>query len=331
MNQSLSMMIVLEGGYPRTYLSVQDNYQSPAQVFNAPLEFIDFNALVDSARHAGEHQIVNTSPDSPDFQVESGILVQHHNGQITWDIIFEHYEPFLSLELSPEADDFDENIVTFSFDAFQYVSALYQACLSSSHIFPVSFTANTDKQTTETDTRKGSAEENPVQHLHQYTRRLNILWQKHGARNDMVANGQATKTSDHFAHEAEKQWLQDIVDTLDDVHNDNVMENLDAYLESLPEDALSRLEKNRDQLQETLTQRWELLVNSLTKEEADALENDQVNKLYPNSLKLRLINEFIDGNPTVLLGNSHNQQSSSEKVVDLQSWRHHTRKPEQPL
>ncbi|CAA6807074.1 MAG: Unknown protein [uncultured Thiotrichaceae bacterium] len=326
MNQSLSMMFVLEGGYPRTYLSVQDNYQSPAQVFNAPLEFIDFSALVDSARSPGEYLIVSTSPDNPDFQIESNVVVRHHDGEISWDIIFEHYEPFLSLELSPEADDFDENIVSFTFDAFQYVSTLYQACLSSSHIPPVSFTANNDKQSADTD--KENTEESATHYLHQYTQRLNILWQKHGTKNNMVTNGQATKTSDHFAHEAEKEWLQDIIDTLDDVHNDNVMENLDAYLESLPEDALSRLEKNRDQLQETLTQRWELLVNSLTKEEADALENDQVSTLYPNSLKLRLISEFIDGNPAVLLGSSHNQHSSSETVVDLRSWKHHAKKPD---
>nr|CAA6828712.1 MAG: Unknown protein [uncultured Thiotrichaceae bacterium] len=327
MNQSLSMMFVLEGGYPRAYLSVQDNYQSPAQVFNAPLEFIDFNALVDSTRNSGEYQIVSTSPDNPDFQIESYVIVQHHDGEISWDIVFEHYEPFLSLELSPEADDLDENVVSFTFDAFQYTSTLYQACLSSSHLLPVSFSEDSEKQTSENDSQDDE-EESPIQHLAQYTQRLNILWQKHGNKNEMVKNGQAQKHSDHFAHEAEKQWLQDIIDTLDDVHNDNVMENLDAYLESLPEDALSRLEKNRDQLQETLTQRWEMLINSLTKEEADALENDQINTLYPNSLKLRLINEFIDGNPAVLLGSSHNQQSSSEKVIDLQSWKHNAKKPD---
>lgn len=321
MNQSLSMMFVLEGGYPRIYLSVQDNYQSPAQVFNAPLEFIDFDALAESVRGTGEYMIVSTSPDNPDFEIESCVSVQHHDGKITWDIIFEHYEPFLSLELSPEADDFDENIVSFTFDAFQYASTLYQACLSNSHITPISFSAHNEQQTGEND-------ESAAQQLSQHTQRLNILWQKHGIKNGMVSNGQATKTTDHFAHEAEKQWLQDIIDTLDDEHNDNVMENLDAYLESLPEDALARLEKNRDQLQQTLTQRWELLINSLTKEEADALENDEVNTLYPNSLKLRLINEFIDGNPTVLLGNSHNRQPSSEKVVDLQSWKHHAKKPD---
>lgn len=322
------MMFVLEGGYPRTYLSVQDNYQSPAQVFNAPLEFIDFSALVDSARQSGEYLIVSTSPDNPDFQIESPIVVRHHNGHISWDIIFEHYEPFLSLELSPEADDFDENIISFTFDAFQYTSTLYQACLASSQIRPTSFAINDEATETESDASSENTEENTFPQLAHHTQRLHILWQKHGTKNKMVENGRATKTSDYFAHEAEKQWLQEIIDTLDEAHNDNVMENLAAYLESLPEDALTRLEKNRDQLQQTLNQRWELLINALTQEEADALENNQVNERYPNSLTLRLISEFIDGNPAILLGSSHNQQTSSEKVVDLHNWKHHTKKLE---
>lgn len=320
MNQSLSITFVLEGGYPRTYLSVQDNYQSPAQVFNAPLEFIDFDALTDSIRSPGEHLLVTASPDHPDFQIESPIFIRHHDNQISWDIVFEHYEPFLSIELSPDADDFDENIISFTFDAFQYASTLYQACLVSSKITPTTFTApKNPAQNTENLTQ-----DNAITQLSPYTAKIGILWQKYGVRSGMVENGQTTKNYDHFALEAEKQWLQDIIDTLDDEHNDNVMENLDAYLESLPDDALSRLEKNRDQVQQTLNQRWEVLVNSLTKEEADALENDQVSTRYPNSLKLRLINEFMDGNPAILLGTSYNQHTDSEKVVDLSSWKKHT-------
>ncbi|MEZ5536963.1 MAG: hypothetical protein R3F02_15240 [Thiolinea sp.] len=317
MNQSLSITLVLEGGYPHTYLSVQDNYQSAAQIFSAPLEFIDLQMLTDSMRSPGEYLIVNTSPDSPDFQIESPILVRHYDNQISWDIVFEHYEPFLSIELSDDADDFDENIITFTFDAFQYASTLYQACLASAQIPPASFTP----QDSRTQTPEEATQNNNIAKFGQYTSKVSILWQKYGTRNGMVKNGQPTKDHDHFALEAEKQWLQDIVDTLDDIHNENAMENLDAYLDALPEDALARLEKNRDQVHQTLNQRWEALINSLTREEADALENDQVSSRFPNSLKLRLINEFMDGNPAILLGSSHNQHSGNEKVVNLQNWR----------
>ena len=316
MDQSLSITFVLEGGLAQASLTVQDNYKSPAQVFDVPLEFVDFNALVNSTQHTGDYWIVTASPENPRFQVESAIFVRHHDGKIFWDLVFEHYEPFLSVELSPDADDFDENIISLTFDPFQYASSLYQACQLSQAITPTTFRL----------TKEGSEKsENPVTTLAQHIPKLNILWQKHGIAQKLLENGQPVHNHDYFAQQTETQWLQDIIETLDDVHNENVMENLDAYLESLPEEVLTRIETNGDQLQNALLERWEMLVNSLTKDEAEALENETTAKQFPNSLKLRLMCEFLDGNPSVLLGDLRGQQTDSgEKVVDLQSWKART-------
>ncbi len=313
MDQSLSITLVLEGGLPSLYLSVQDNYSSPAQIFNVPLEFVDFSLLVGSAQATGDYWMVTASPDNPRFQIESAIFVKHRDGKILWDLVYEHYEPFLNIELEEEADEYEENIITFSFDAFQYTSALYQACQACLHLQPTTFTIPDDA--------KGL--EHPLFGMSQHIPRLNMLWQKYGQANDMIKNGQPTQDSDHFALETEKQWLQELLDTLDEAHHDNMMDNIDAYLESLPEDVLSQLEGNSKPLEEALMQRWEMLVNSLTEEEADALENDQTATRFPNSLKLRLMREFLEGNPSVLLGHGHTRdnRTSAEKVVDLQHWK----------
>lgn len=313
MDQSLSISLTLEGGLPNTYVCVQDNYYSPAQVFNAPLEFIDIEKLVASLKSSGDYWIVTASPDNPRFQIESAIFVRHNTNKIIWELVYEHYEPFLNIELEPDADEFDENIISFVFDPFQYASALYQASLISQQLIPTTF------KLTETP---DDAEEHPFAGLQKHSPRLNILWQKYGTPQRLVENGTPVKTSDFLAEEAEKQWLQDIIDTLDAAHNDNVMSNLDAYLDSLPNSVLTQLEHNSEPLQQALVKRWEMLVNSLTEEEAEALENDQTLQRFPDSLKLRLMREFIDGNPSVLLGNTpENNGSDGEKVVDLQNWK----------
>ncbi len=311
MNQSLSITFVLEGGLPNLYLSVQDNYSCPAQIFNVPLEFVDFGLLVGSVQTSGDYWIVTASPDNPRFQIESAIQVRHVDGLIHWDLVYEHYEPFLNIDLEEDADEYDENVISFSFDPFQYVSALYQACQLSHQLRPTTFTLPDDKKELE----------HPIFGLAQYIPRLNILWQKYGQTDDRVKDGQPTQTSDYFAHEAETQWLQELLDTLDQNHNDSVMENIDAYLESLPDDVLSQLEGNSKPLEDALIQRWEKLVNSLTEEEADALENDQITSKFPNSLKLRLMREFLEGNPSVLLGNTREVPSNGEKVIDMQNWK----------
>ncbi|MEZ5447763.1 MAG: hypothetical protein R3E89_01590 [Thiolinea sp.] len=259
MKQSLSITLVLEGGLPVAYLSIQDNYSSPAQILNVPLEFVDFGALVNSAQHSGDFWVITASPDHPRFQVETAVFVRHHAGTISWELVYEHYESFLNIELSPEADDYDENIITFVFEPFQYVSVLRQLCLAAPHLLPSIFSLETDQDT-------------PLQTLQQHLPRLNILWQKYGIPKHWVENGEPTQHHDHFALEAEKQWLQDLVDTLDAAHDDEVLANLDAYLESLPEEALTHMENNRGQLYDVLLRRWETLLNSLTEEEAAALE-----------------------------------------------------------
>ncbi|PID49621.1 MAG: hypothetical protein CR991_06270 [Proteobacteria bacterium] len=311
MDQSLSITLILEGGLPSLYLNIQDNYNSPAQVFSAPLELIDFNLLVDSAQTTGDYYFITASPDNPRFQLESAIFVKHHDGKILWDLVYEHYEPFLNIELE-EADTFEESIITFSFDPFQYVSALYQAAQLCNQLQTTTFLLS----------EKHTQEEHPLNSIRQQTSRLQLLWQKYGQTKHMIKDGQPTQNIDPFARNAETQWLQELLETLDSLYQDNMMDNTDAYLDSLPDELVSQFENNSQQLQEALLKRWEMLVDSLTEEEADALENAQTSTRFPNSLKLRLMREFLEGNPSILLGNPHyNAQTNGENVVDIQHWK----------
>jgi hypothetical protein len=320
MDQSLSITIVLEGGLPSMYLSVQDNYSSPAQIFNVPMEFIDIGLLIGSAQTTGDYWMVTASPDNPRFQIESAVFVRHRDGKILWDIVYEHYETFLNVELEDEADDYEENIITFSFDAFQYVSALYQASQLGQQLAPTVFSPDEDKLDAS----------NPLIELSNFAPRLNMLWQKYGQANDMIKNGRPTHHHDQFALDAEKQWLQDLIDTVDEAQHEQTLNNLDEYVASLPEDVQAQLEVDSKPLEDALIQRWEALVNSLTDEEKDALESRETASRFPNSLKLRLIREFMDGNPSVLLGNTYSptaEEGKSDKVVDLQNWKRN-RSPE---
>lgn len=317
MNQSLAITFVTEGGLPNLFLSVQDNYNSPAQVFNAPMDFVDLDMLIGSTQATGDYWMITTSPDAPGFQVESGIFVRHRDGLIHWDIVYEHYEPYLGIELDDmDDDDFDEHVITFSFDPFQYCSALYQATQLSRQLAPVTFNLDAQK-----------AAEHPLLKLRHYESKLQILWQKYGHQQALVEHGSPIKDHDFLARESEAEWLKDLLDTLDDAHNDHVMGNLDAYLESLPESILTKLEQDSSKLEDALTQRWEMLVNSLTEDEAKALEDNKSAEQFPHSLKLRLMREFMDGNPSVLLGN-HLQTSKPDtdtgnenRVVNLQNWK----------
>lgn len=314
MNQSLAITFVAEGGLPNLYLSVQDNYNSPAQVFNAPMDFVDLDMLIGSAQATGDYWMITTSPDAPDFQVESGIFVRHRDGMIHWDVVYEHYEPYLGIELDDmDDDDFEEHVITFSFDPFQYCSALYQAASTCQHFNPVTFQLDVSKH-----------KDHPIIKLRQHQQKLHILWQKYGHQKDLIEHGSPTQDHDYFARESEAEWLKELLDTLDDTHNDNVMGNLDAYLESLPDDILARLEQDSSKLEAALTQRWEMLVDSLTEEEAQALEDNKSAEQYPHSLKLRLMREFMEGNPSVLLGNhprTNKEQDVGNRVVNLQNWK----------
>lgn len=314
MNQSLAITFVAEGGLPNLYLSVQDNYNSPAQVFNAPMDFVDLDMLMGSAQATGDYWMVTTSPDAPGFQVESGIFVRHRDGQVHWDVVYEHYEPYLGIDLDDmDDDDFDEHVITFSFDPFQYCSALYQAANTCQQFDPVTFQLDAEKNA-----------EHPMIKLRQYQPKLHILWQKYGHHQALIEHGSPVKDHDYFARESEAEWLKELLDTLDDAHNDNVMDNLDAYLESLPDDILARLEQDSTQLETALTQRWEMLVDSLTEDEAQALEDNKSAEKFPHSLKLRLMREFMEGNPSVLLGNHPQptkEQDAANRVINLQSWK----------
>lgn len=314
MNQSLAITFVAEGGLPNLYLSVQDNYNSPAQVFNAPMDFVDLDMLMGSAQASGDYWMVTTSPDAPDFQVESGIFVRHRDGMIYWDVVYEHYETYLGIELDEMDDDeFDEHVITFSFDPFQYCSALYQAASACQHLSPVTFQLDEAKH-----------KDHAILKLQQYQPKLHILWQKYGHKQDLIEHGSPTKDHDYFAREAEAEWLKELLDTLDDTHNDNVMGNLDAYLESLPNDILARLEQDSSKLETALTQRWEMLVDSLTEEEAQALEDNKSAEKFPHSLKLRLMREFMEGNPSVLLGNhphAQKERDAASRVINMQNWK----------
>lgn len=314
MDQSLSINVTLEGGLPNLYLSVQDSYYSSAQIFNVPLEFVDIPLLINSAQHQGDHWMITASPDNVRFQIESAVFVRHHEGKIHWDLVVEHYEPFLSIELEDELEleeGYEENLISFTFDPFQYVSALYQASLMCQQLQPVTFTPPDEMP----------EPKHPLYQLAAQAPRLKLLWQRYGKANAMIEHGKPTKTADHFAQEAETQWLQDMLDTLDSSYQESVLGNLDAYLDSLPEEELNKLERNGKQLEEMLLKRWETLVDSLTEEEAEALEKDQTKARFPNSLKLRLMREFLEGNPSVLLGSGHSVTRKEENVIDLQHWK----------
>jgi uncharacterized protein YjgD (DUF1641 family) len=103
----------------------------------------------------------------------------------------------------------------------------------------------------------------------------------------------------------------------------DILDNIDAYLDSLPEEVLAKLEADSESIEKALNERWEKLVSSLTEEEAEALENDQSASKFPNSLKLRLMREFLAGNLSVLLGytNAPDDADSPTKVVDIANWR----------
>ncbi|MCB1639413.1 MAG: hypothetical protein KDI15_11260, partial [Thiothrix sp.] len=264
MNQSLSVTMVLEGGLPHLYLTVQDTYKSPAQIFSVPLEFTDLDALVQSVRTHGDYWLINTARETPHFQVESPINIRHDDTLIYWDIIFEHYEPFLNVDLSSDSEDYDENVITFTFDAFQYVSALYQAFQLAQQLHPTLFRLNSTPDTLE----------HPIAALGAYIPVLKILWQKHGNHSNMVHNGEAVHESDQMARQAEVEWLQEILDALDSSHSDTVRENFDAWLETLPDDIQQQLEQDSTPLENALRSRWQMLVDSLTEEEAESLENN---------------------------------------------------------
>lgn len=314
MNQSLAITITLEGGLPSIYLCAQDHYHSPSQTLKIPMEFVDIDALIQSIQQDGEYWIATASPDTPQFQVESPIYVNHHDQEITWELVYEHYEPFLDIELLDD-EDLDENIITLRFDTFQYASALHQGFQLAQHAEPVTYNdnGNYDEEV-----------EPPIQRMLKAIPATRTQWLKYGNACEMIQEGKLVNDHDHFAREAEIAWLQDILDSLESAHTDEVRDNLDAYLESLPSAILARLEKDGAQVSDMLNQRWETLVDSLTEEEAESLENEDSHIRFPNSLKLRLMREFLGGNPSVLLGfNPHLDQkdSNKENIVDISHWR----------
>ena len=112
MEESLSFVVTFEGGQPFIQLVVLEGYLSQNRIMEIPFGLLDFQALVRSAQVTGDYWIVNTTADLPDFQVDSSIFVRHREGKILWDLIYEHYEPFLDVEL--EEDEEDEEVVTSS-------------------------------------------------------------------------------------------------------------------------------------------------------------------------------------------------------------------------
>lgn len=319
MNQSLAVTITLEGGLPSIFLCAQDHYHSPSQTFKAPMEFVDIDVLIQSLQKAGEYWIVTASPDAPQFQLESPILVRHEADTITWDLVYEHYEPFLDLNFFGEDDDYEEgSLITLSFDRFQYASALQQGFQLAQHVEPVTFNYQPDPSSDDI--------EPPHKRMQKALPDTHTQWLKYGNACAMIQDGHLVNDHDQFAHEAEVAWLQDILESLDSDHGDNMKDNLDAYLESLPSAILNRLEKDGTQLSDMLDQRWAMLVNSLTEEEAESLENEDSAQKFPNSLKLRLMREFLNGNPSVLLGfnpqlNGAENKQSEENIVSLDHWR----------
>lgn len=314
MEESLSFVVTLEGGLPSVQLVVLEGYSHPNRIMEIPFGLLDFQALVRSAQATGDYWIVNTTPDLPEFQVESAIFVHHRDGKILWDIVFEHYEPFLDIELADDEeeplDDFDENVITLSFDPFQYVSALYQFCQLYPQFKPVIF-------------QPQAADDNL--RLQQFLPQLHILWRRYGEAHGSVSpDGLLISDTDVFAKQAEEQWTDEVLRALLEARFGRILGNIDDYLNSLPEDVLLKLEAESDNIEKALNERWEKLVNSLTEEEAEALENDQTHSKFPNSLKLRLMREFLAGNPSVLLGHAHvvgASGDSPDKVVSLESWK----------
>ena len=315
MEESLSFVVTLEGGAPSVQLVVLEGYSHPDHIMEIPFGLLDFRALVRSAQSGGDYWIVNTTPDLPEFQVESAIFVRHHDGKILWDIVFEHYEPFLDIELAEDEEedvleDFDENVITLSFDPFQYASALYQFCQLYPQFKPITFLPK-------------SADENL--RLEQFLPQLHILWRRYGERSGLVSpDGLLISESDVFAKHAEEQWTDEVLRALLEMRFGRILGNIDDYLSSLPADVLAKLEADSASIELALNERWEKLVNSLTEEEAEALENDQSQSKFPNSLKLRLMREFLAGNPSVLLGHAHvggKDNHTPDKVISLESWK----------
>ncbi|QTR48103.1 hypothetical protein J9253_09395 [Thiothrix litoralis] len=316
MEESLSFVVTLEGGAPSVQLVVLEGYSHPDRIMEIPFGLLDFRALVRSAQATGDYWIVNTTPDLPEFQVESAIFVRHRDDKILWDIVFEHYEPFLDIELAADEEDdepledFDENVITLSFDPFQYVSALYQFCQLYPQFKPITFLPK-------------SADENL--RLEQFLPQLHILWRRYGEEHGSVSSdGLLISDTDTFAKYAEEQWTDEVLRALLEMRFGRILGNIDEYLNSLPGDVLAKLEADSASIEQALNERWEKLVNSLTEEEAEALENDQSQSKFPNSLKLRLMREFLAGNPSVLLGHAHvagKNSDTPDKVISLESWK----------
>ena len=319
MEESLSFVVTLEGGQPSVQLVVLEGYRHPNRILEIPFGLLDFRALVRSAQSTGDYWIVNATPDLPEFQVESAVFVRHRDGKILWDIVYEHYEPFLDVELDvdddEEVDEFEENVITLTFNPFQYVSALYQFCQHYPQLRPVTFKPRVIEEAAS---------------LEQYLPQLYILWRHHGMASDAVdADGQPSHDEDAFAKQAEEQWTDEILHAMLEMRFGDILDNIDAYLDSLPEDVLAKLEADSESIEKALNERWEKLVRSLTEEEAEALENDQSASKFPNSLKLRLMREFLAGNLSVLLGHSlaPDDADSPTKVVDIAHWRNKEKQP----
>lgn len=315
MEESLSFVVTFEGGQPSVQVVVLEGYRHPNRILEIPYGLLDFRALVRSAQATGDYWIVNTTPDLPEFQVESAVFVRHRDGKIFWDIVYEHYEPFLHVELDVDedepAEEFDENIITLTFDPFQYVSAIYQFCQLYPQFKPVTFN--------ETQTPEETLQ------LESFLPQLHILWRRYGETHGAVnADGILVTETDSFSRQAEEQWTDEILRAMLELRFGRIMSNIDAYLDSLPPEALAKLEANSESIETALNERWEKLVNSLTEEEAEDLENEQSKSKFPSSLKLRLMREFLSGNPSVLLGHTHtldNDTDRPDKIINLASWK----------
>lgn len=314
MEESLSFVTTFEGGQPDVQLVVLEGYRHPNRILEIPFGLLDFRALVRSAQATGDYWIVNTTPDMPEFQVESAVFVRHREGKILWDIVYEHYEPFLHVELDVDedepADAFDENVITLTFDPFQYVSAMYQFCQLYPKFRPITFQSKTSEE---------------MLQLESFLPQLHILWRRFGEDHGAVnSDGILVGEIDTFSRQAEEQWTDEILRAIMESRLGRVIDNIDAYLDSLPPEVVARLEADSDNVEAALSERWNKLVNSLTEEEKADLENEQSQSKFPNSLKLRLMREFLSGNPSVLLGHSHtlNEETESpDKVIDLESWK----------